>query len=133
MSFELLDSFKREEFITDLKLSSIFLENKEIPWILLVPRVENVRQITDLTFEYQVSLLQEINFCSEVMKNLFECDQLNIASIGNKTPQLHVHIVCRNKRDPLWPQTVWDKDMRKLSESERVIRAEKIRRALHSL
>ena len=27
--------------------------------------------------------------------------------IGNITPQLHVHIICRNKNDTFWPNTVW--------------------------
>ena len=28
--------------------------------------------------------------------------------IGNKTPQLHVHIIARFEGDPDWPGTVWD-------------------------
>lgn len=130
MSFKLIDAFKKKIFICDLSLSTVLLENKEIPWILLIPRVENVSQITDLSFDDQITLLKEINLCSSVMKDLFECDQLNIASIGNKTPQLHVHIICRTKKDPLWPQTVWDKDLEELSKSESIARAEKIRETI---
>lgn len=133
MSFDLLDAFKNKEFICNLDLSTVLLEDKEIPWILLIPRVENARQITDLSFEDQITLLKEINLCSSVMKNLFECDQLNIASIGNKTPQLHVHIVCRTKKDFLWPQAVWDKEIPNLSETEKTHRSDKIRQALCSL
>ena len=28
--------------------------------------------------------------------------------IGNMTPQLHVHVICRKKGDPDWPGTVWN-------------------------
>lgn len=127
MSLRLLDVFREKRFICDLSLSTVLLEDKKIPWILLIPRVENALQITDLSFDNQITLLREINLCSSVMKKLFESDQLNIASIGNKTPQLHVHIICRTKKDPLWPQTVWDKNLEKLSESESIARAERIK------
>ena len=130
MSFELLNAFKEKKFICNLDLSTVLLEDKEIPWILLIPKVENALQITDLSFDNQIALLKEINLCSSVMKELFECDQLNIASIGNKTPQLHVHIICRTTKDPLWPQTVWDKALRGLSESEGITRAGKIRESV---
>ena len=132
MSFELLRVFKEKKFICNLELSTVLLEDKEIPWILLIPRIENALQITDLYFDDQIALLREINLCSSAMKNSFECDQLNIASIGNKTPQLHIHIVCRTKKDPLWPQAVWDKEIQNLSEIEKTYRSEKIRQALCS-
>lgn len=132
MSFKLLSAFKEKKFICNLDLSTVLLEDKEIPWILLIPRVENALQITDLPFDNQITLLKEINLCSSVMKNLFECDQLNIASIGNKTPQLHIHIVCRTKKDSLWPQSVWDKEISNISEIEKTHRSDKIRQALCS-
>ena len=132
MSFELLSVFKEKKFICNLDLSTVLLEDKEIPWILLIPKIENALQITDLYFDDQIALLREINLCSSAMKNSFECDQLNIASIGNKTPQLHIHIVCRTKKDPLWPQAVWDKEIQNLSEIEKTYRSEKIRQALCS-
>lgn len=133
MSFKLLDAFKDKILIKELKLSYVLLEDKKIPWIFLIPRVENVFQITDLSFENQIELLKEINLCASVMKNLFKWDQLNIAAIGNKTPQLHVHIISRNKKDSVWPETVWDKEIEILSEYEKVNRANKIRDALNLL
>ncbi len=129
MNFELIDSLKEKKFIKNLDLSTVLLENKEIPWILLVPRINNISQFTDLSFNNQITLLKEINLCSSLMKHLFECDQLNIASIGNKTPQLHIHVICRTKKDMLWPQAVWDKEIRNLSEEESIIRANRIRQA----
>jgi diadenosine tetraphosphate (Ap4A) HIT family hydrolase len=37
---------------------------------------------------------------------------LNVAAIGNKTPQLHIHVIARNTADPAWPYTVWDHPVR---------------------
>jgi diadenosine tetraphosphate (Ap4A) HIT family hydrolase len=33
--------------------------------------------------------------------------KLNVASLGNLTPQLHVHVVGRRPDDDAWPGPVW--------------------------
>ncbi len=42
-----------------------------------------------------------------VLKDVTQCDKLNVPAIGNVVPQLHLHIVARRKEDPLWPKPVW--------------------------
>jgi diadenosine tetraphosphate (Ap4A) HIT family hydrolase len=54
------------------------------------------------------------------MWNEFNPTQLNVAAIGNKTPQLHVHVIARYTHDPAWPGTVWDHPVRSpYSDEER--------------
>ena len=36
-------------------------------------------------------------------------EKLNIAALGNVTPQLHVHIIGRRRDDAAWPDPVWGK------------------------
>ncbi|MCR5224840.1 MAG: HIT family protein [Alphaproteobacteria bacterium] len=127
--FELLDTFKKKELITELPLCSVVMENKEFPWILLIPRIPNILQINHLSEQQQFQLIKEINLASNIMEDIFPCDRLNVAAIGNKCPQLHIHIICRTKDDSLWPETVWGMEMRKLTEVEALTRAEKIRKA----
>ena len=62
----------------------------------------------DLSAEDQQQLFQEMTRSQEIMAELFTPDQLNVAAIGNKTPQLHIHIIARYENDPAWPLTVWD-------------------------
>ena len=84
--------------IIDLKLCSVLFEdNAYYPWIFLVPRVENAKNMTKLSLEERLQLMREMDLCEEVMVENFPCDQTNIAMIGNKTPQLHVHILCRKE------------------------------------
>ncbi len=129
MDFELLDTFKKKELIAELGLCTVVMEDKEFPWVLLIPRRRDILQINRLTSEDQILLMKEINFVSDIMEELFPCDRLNVAAIGNKTPQLHIHIICRTKNDALWPETVWGQPMRKLTPEEAHVRAEKIRKA----
>ncbi|MBQ3565366.1 MAG: HIT family protein [Alphaproteobacteria bacterium] len=129
MSFELLDTFKKKPLIAELPLSFVLMEEKEFPWILLIPRVNGALQITDLSSDNQIQLMKEISKSSQIMQKLFPCDRLNVAAIGNKTPQLHVHIICRAESDSLWPEVVWGRPMKTLSPEETAERAEILRKA----
>ena len=129
MAFQLLETFQKKSLIKELDLCSVIMEDKEFPWILLIPRVENVVQINQLSLDQQLQLTKEINFSSNIMEKFFECDRLNVAAIGNKTPQLHIHIICRTKNDSLWPETVWGQQMRRLTAEENKERANLIIKA----
>lgn len=130
--FKLLEAFETKDFIFDLPLSRVLMEDKEFPWILLIPRVPGICQINHLSKENRLQLMDEISIASDIMEKIFPTDILNVATIGNKTPQLHVHIISRIKDDSLWPEPIWGKDMKKLSESERADRAQKIRKEFES-
>lgn len=79
------------------------------PWVLLVPRVAGVREIYQLTQEQQQQLLAESSLLGEGMMELFDGDKLNVATLGNMVPQLHLHHIVRYEGDPAWPGPVWGK------------------------
>ncbi len=95
-------------FVKDLGLSRLLLMNDaRFPWAVLVPRMENVRDLIDLLPGHQRTLLEETNRVSVFMKRYFKAEKLNIATIGNIVPQLHLHIVARMASDAAWPKPVW--------------------------
>jgi diadenosine tetraphosphate (Ap4A) HIT family hydrolase len=99
-------------FVTDWDLSRVLLMNdKRFPWIVLVPRRACVSEIFDLDENARVSLIGEINRAAKGLKSLTQtrggCDKINIGSLGNLVPQLHVHIIARSRSDPAWPGPVW--------------------------
>lgn len=79
-------------------------------WLTLIPQVADVSELMDLTQEQQRQLMSEINQISRFLKSLYAPDKLNIATIGNVVPQLHIHIVCRYKTDKAWPVSIWNGD-----------------------
>jgi diadenosine tetraphosphate (Ap4A) HIT family hydrolase len=98
------DSF----FIADLELCKVLLMNDaNYPWLILVPRQNNLKDIIDLSFDDQIILLKEINFVAEILKKEFEFDKLNIANLGNVVSQLHIHVIARKKNDATFPRPVW--------------------------
>ena len=51
--------------------------------------------------------MEEIVYCSNIMKKVFKTSRLNVEKIGNIVPQLHIHIIARKKTDATWPLPVW--------------------------
>jgi diadenosine tetraphosphate (Ap4A) HIT family hydrolase len=94
--------------IGDLSLARVLLMNDaNYPWLVLVPRRSDVVEIIDLDDEDQEILTREIGLLARVLKDVTQCDKLNIAAIGNIVPQLHVHVVARHRGDAAWPRPVW--------------------------
>lgn len=109
MNFELHANLANKDLIIDLPLCKILLENvSHYPWIFLVPRRYNVSRMIDLSEIDQLQLLKELDLAQNILWKLFDLTQLNVAAIGNKTPQLHIHVIGRKLGDPAWPHTVWD-------------------------
>lgn len=94
--------------VCDLPLCAVLLmKDARFPWLILVPRRENISEIIDLAEQERAVLMKEIAQLSAVLKSLTHCDKLNVGALGNMVPQLHVHVVARFKDDPAWPGPVW--------------------------
>ena len=94
--------------VGDLALTRVLLANdSNYPWLILVPRMPGVTEITDLDPNEQVQLLGEIDAAARVLKSVTEYDKLNIAALGNVVAQLHVHVIGRRHSDKAWPKPVW--------------------------
>jgi diadenosine tetraphosphate (Ap4A) HIT family hydrolase len=132
-NFLLLKHFESKPHICDLKLSRVLLNDTKLPWLFLIPMRANVMQINKLTMEDQQQLMREICIAGDAMESLFPCTRLNIAAIGNKSPQLHVHVICRTEDDGYWPETVWQYSCEKLDPDQCEERCESIRNAIGAL
>ncbi len=92
----------------DLALSRVLIaRDANFPWLLLVPRRPSIVELIDLDESEQVQLMVEIAQASRALKSVTQCDQLNVAALGNMVPQLHVHLIARRRTDKAWPKPVW--------------------------
>jgi len=82
-------------------------DDANYPWLILVPRRLQAREIIDLDGTDRHLLVDEIALVSEALRAVTACHKLNVAAIGNVVAQLHVHVVARTTDDPAWPQPVW--------------------------
>ena len=94
--------------IASLPLCEVLLMNdRQYPWLILVPRRADTREIVELDAADQLQLQRESNAVSKLLLNKFGAAKLNIAALGNVVPQLHIHHVARTTDDPAWPAPVW--------------------------
>lgn len=94
--------------IVDLNLCRALLMNEsQFPWVLLVPRCEDISEVYELNTEQQQQLQNESNQVSEVLLREYPGCKLNIATLGNIVSQLHVHHIARFHNDVSWPGPVW--------------------------
>jgi len=99
---------KSSHFISDLKLCEIrMIDNSKFPWIILIPKRKKITDISELNKKDRSLLMDEIVYCSNLMKKIFKTSKLNVEKIGNIVPQLHIHIIARKKTDTTWPLSVW--------------------------
>ena len=85
----------------------LLMNDMHYPWLILVPRRENIREIFELPVKEQQQLLRESSWVSERLAKHFHADKINIGALGNMVPQLHLHHVARYRADPAWPAPVW--------------------------
>ncbi len=94
--------------IGELKLCRLLLsKDANYPWLPLVPHRPGITEIIDLGADAQAQLMTEIADVAQALKDITQCDKLNVAALGNMVPQLHVHIIARRKSDVAWPRPVW--------------------------
>lgn len=94
--------------VGDFPLCLLLLsKDANYPWTILVPKREGIEEIYQLNNIDRQQLLHESCVLAEAMQTLFSPDKLNIATIGNKVPQLHMHHVARTMEDAAWPGPVW--------------------------
>lgn len=116
-------------FVTDLNLCQVRLSNNAaFPWVLLIPKKNNCTEIVDLSTTDQHILMSEIVSASQIVRSLFSPDKINVASLGNVVPQLHIHVVARYEKDKAWPHPIWNSGIsEEYDPTAKIIRIEQLK------
>lgn len=97
-------------WVADWALCAVRLMNDaRFPWVVLIPRRAQMRELHDLGHGEALVLLQELQRTSKGLQRIFEPDKINIGALGNVVSQLHIHVVARRQADAAWPGPVWGK------------------------
>ncbi|MEF2156170.1 HIT domain-containing protein [Luteimonas sp. FXH3W] len=94
--------------VGDLARCRVLLMNdSRYPWLILVPRANGLRDLTDLDADDLAQCMQEVRTAAAALQTCAPYQKLNVASLGNMVPQLHIHVIGRNESDAAWPKSVW--------------------------
>jgi diadenosine tetraphosphate (Ap4A) HIT family hydrolase len=99
--------------VGDLALCHVRLQaDFRWPWLILIPRRPDLRELDDLDAAARIELMDEQVRAMSAVRAMGEAllkpvVKLNVAALGNVTPQLHVHVIGRRRDDAAWPSPVW--------------------------
>ena len=99
--------------VGDLALCAVRLQaDARWPWLILAPRRTGVAEIDQLSPADRARLMDEQVLAMAAVRAIGEArrrpvEKLNVAALGNVTPQLHVHVIGRRRDDAAWPSPVW--------------------------
>ncbi len=85
----------------------MIMNDARYPWAILVPRIENARELHDLSAESAAAVWNEVRAVAQRLSTWEGVKKINIGALGNVVSQLHIHIVGRAPNDPAWPGPVW--------------------------
>jgi diadenosine tetraphosphate (Ap4A) HIT family hydrolase len=83
------------------------MNDARFPWLILVPRRNDLSELIDLDAADRAILMEEIAAASAVLRARPGVDKINVGALGNIVRQLHVHVVARSVGDATWPGPVW--------------------------
>ena len=94
--------------IVELALCDVLLMNdRRFPWCILVPRLDNLRELHEIPDPRQAALYEEISATSRALERVVGAEKINVAALGNIVAQLHIHVIARFSSDAAWPAPVW--------------------------
>ena len=131
--YELHHQLKQDTFyLGHFKLCDVLLMNDaRYPWVILVPRRENITEVFQLSDADQHLLSTESANVAKQLSSLVAADKMNIAALGNIVSQLHIHHVARYQTDEAWPAPIWGTGSAVIySEGESLAVAEQIKMVL---
>jgi len=109
MSFLLDPRLSRDTgHVGDFPLCRVLLMNdSRWPWLILVPRQDELVELTDLAPADRAELMEEAALAATWLKAHAKAEKINVGALGNVVRQLHLHVVARRAGDPAWPGPVW--------------------------
>ncbi|WP_318468070.1 HIT family protein [Photobacterium leiognathi] len=119
----------------DFPLSRVLLSKEALgPWIILVPRVDELREIHHLPEQDQFQLMRESSAVATLLENDYQAEKINIGALGNLVPQLHLHHIARFSNDIAWPGPIWgNTDGTQRSDELQAALAEELRAELSQI
>jgi diadenosine tetraphosphate (Ap4A) HIT family hydrolase len=89
------------------ELRVIAVDEADYPGFCRVVWNEHVKEMTDLAPDQRARFMHAVWQVETAVREVFEPQKVNLASLGNMTPHLHWHVIPRFPDDAHWPSPVW--------------------------
>jgi diadenosine tetraphosphate (Ap4A) HIT family hydrolase len=102
---------KNENVIYKNELFRVILVD-DIPGFTRIILNKHVAEFSDLSLDEAIEITKAIYKIEKAMIKHLRPDKVNIASLGNYVPHLHIHIIPRYKNDAWFPDSIWSQKHR---------------------
>ena len=109
----------------------ILVNNQNIKGYLRLELIEHVKEIHHLTPAIQSEMYKIMNIIENIVTDVYSPDKINLASLGNKTPHIHWHIIPRFTNDNFFPQSIWSEPVRQNKFENSIDEIDQLKQQLH--
>ena len=90
----------------------VLLHDADYPAYCRVELLAHVKEMTDLAPNERARMMKTVFAVETAMRAVIQPDKINLASLGNKTPHVHWHIIPRFSDDKHFPNSHWGEIIR---------------------
>jgi len=90
----------------------ILLQDADYPAYCRVELLEHIKEMTDLAPLQRTRIMNTVFAVETALREIFNPDKINLASLGNKTPHIHWHVIPRFENDKHFPNSHWGEAVR---------------------
>ena len=109
----------------------ILVNDQNIRGYLRLELIEHVKEIHHLTPTIQSEMYKIMNIIENIVTDVYSPDKINLASLGNKIPHIHWHIIPRFTNDNFFPQSIWSKPVRQNKFENSIDEIDQLKQQLH--
>lgn len=90
----------------------VLLHDADYPAYCRVELLAHVKEMTDLPPAERARTMKVVFAVESAVREVIQPDKVNLASLGNKTPHMHWHVIPRFESDKHFPNSHWGEAVR---------------------
>lgn len=90
----------------------VLLNDADYPAYCRVELMEHIKEMTDLAPLQRAQMMKMVFAVETALREIFNPVKINLASLGNKTPHVHWHVIPRFENDKHFPNSHWGEALR---------------------
>ncbi len=90
----------------------VLLNDADYPAYCRVELLAHVKEMSDLPPPQRARMMKTVFAVEVALREILNPDKINLASLGNKTPHVHWHVIPRFENDKHFPNSHWGEALR---------------------
>ena len=90
----------------------VLLQDSDYPAYCRVELIAHIKEMSDLTPPDRARTMKVVFAVETAVREVMQPDKINLASLGNKTPHMHWHVIPRFETDKHFPNSHWGEPLR---------------------